>query len=165
MRRGERGFTMLELLVALGAAGLLMAGIGGAMSAIFRTTSGGTSRVTAVTNVDNALSWVTRDALMAQEISPAPGAGFPLTLDWRRWDGSAHQVTYSLSNGELSRRLVVDGVESSQVVVARGVASASTSSSFAAGVLTLQLAATGGKGGAVQASRTTQILARSGVAQ
>lgn len=165
MRRGERGFTMLELLVALGAAGLLMAGIGGAMSAIFRTTSGGTSRVTAVTNVDNALSWVTRDALMAQEVSAAPPAGFPLTLEWRRWDGSAHQVIYSLNGGALSRRHLVDGVESSQVVVARGLVSAFTSSSFAAGVLTLQLSASGGKGGAVEASRTTQVLARSGVAQ
>lgn len=107
----QKGFTLLEVLVALAVGGMVMTGI---MLAIYQVAWGSTranSQVTALTDVNQAAMWLRQDLQMAQSTTladPTPTPQSSVTLDWTDYTGWAtdnrtHASSYALSGTELRR--------------------------------------------------------------
>ncbi len=108
IKRDQGGFTLIELLVVMAIAALM---VGAASMTTFQVTDitqRSNDHMTAVRQVQNAGYWISRDALMAEQVivdSDPETADF-LTVLWTEWDYGEdsiyHSVIYSfqdLSNG------------------------------------------------------------------
>ena len=122
MHRGQRGLTLVELLIAVALVGIVTAGVTMTISHVFTRSVHTRDHMTAVRQVQSAGHWVSRDALQAQVIEPDPEGqgGFPLTLSWQWEDEETErkvEVRYVLQGDQLHRiRFVDDTVEDSGVV-------------------------------------------------
>ena len=97
MKPGEKGFTLIELVIAVA---IMIVAVGAASAAIFqvfRNTERNNNHITAVRQVHNAGYWISRDAQTAQTIatdSPLPDF---LTISWTEdpaGDPIYHTATY-----------------------------------------------------------------------
>ena len=108
--RNQRGFTLVELLVALAIEGILAGGIVAVIFQVSNVSSKSADHMTAIKQVENAAHWLSRDAMMAQT-HPSESdnySSFPLTLTWADWDYTTHDTTennvvYTIENGDLKR--------------------------------------------------------------
>ena len=96
----ERGFTLLELAIAVGLGSIIA---GAATTAIFQVIEGSArtnNHMTAVRQVQSAGYWVSHDTQMAQDIitGNSTSDGFPFTLSWTAWDTTDYEVVYSLED-------------------------------------------------------------------
>ena len=112
--KAERGFTLVEMLVAAAIAGLLSIALVGTVFQVTTVAVNGTDKLAASNDIQNAVHRISRDG---QTASGAVG-GSSLTLTYP----SASQVLYSLVGDELLRT-----VSGSDTVVARDIASVSFS--------------------------------------
>ncbi|MFW0860383.1 MAG: prepilin-type N-terminal cleavage/methylation domain-containing protein, partial [Dehalococcoidia bacterium] len=88
MHKSQRGFTLIELIIAIAITGII---IGGIVMTIFQVISVNAltaNHLTAVRQVQNAGHWITSDAKMAQSVATTGASGFPLTLTWSEWGGT-----------------------------------------------------------------------------
>ena len=143
VHKNQRGFTLIEVLIAIAVTALIIGGITMAIFQTFTVSARNTSHMTAVRQVQNAGYWISQDAQMAQEVAPAADPdpdGFPLTLTWTEWvDETVNVVTYSIVGSELQRTHSEDG----EMIVARFIDLAETKCELtAAGVLTVTITAT-----------------------
>ena len=144
--RGQKGFTAIEMLVAVAITSLIGGGVVTAISLTVNTSVRNSDHALAVNEFRNAVYWIRRDAKMAQTIQIDAGeSGLPLVLSWVEWDNSQHNVTYELDNGKLMRIYSVDGDEST-ILVAENVDPTSTSFNFFGGILTFDLTISTGEG-------------------
>lgn len=112
--KGERGYTLVELLIAIAISGFLMTSLGLVVQQTVTVPERGNSQVNTRHAIQNAAHWVSLDGQMAK--SASGGSGLALTLP----DDSS--VSYILYGDELHR---VDG--GSDRTIARGIASATFS--------------------------------------
>jgi prepilin-type N-terminal cleavage/methylation domain-containing protein len=99
----QKGFTLIELVVALGIAGILGAGIVSTTVSIGTTNDRNVARVMAVKEVENAVHYLNRDTQQAQKVE-IDGTGYWLRLTWTSWDNNTlNQVTYNVENETLVR--------------------------------------------------------------
>ena len=100
MRQSEKGFTTLELMVAISIMSLI--GLAATMTIfqVISVTGRTNSHLTAIRQVQNSGHWIGRDAQMAENIvtDNMSGTDFML-ISWTEWDYDAedevyHQVTY-----------------------------------------------------------------------
>jgi len=144
--RGQRGFTIVEMLVAVTIASLIGGGVVMGIAQTFNTSVRNSDHTLAVNEFRNAAYWIKRDAKMAQTVEVDPGeSGLPLVLSWVEWDSSQHVVTYDLDDGKLVRTYSIDGDEST-LLVAENIDPAQTSFEFTGGMLTFNLAVSVGEG-------------------
>ena len=114
MMKGQKGFTLVELLVAVAITGLIASFLGTAIFQIITVTEFGNDKMTAMHELQNAAHWVTLDG---QRASMASGGNeLVLTLP----DDSL--ITYAVVSTEL-RRTAGD----SQMTLAQNVTSANFS--------------------------------------
>jgi prepilin-type N-terminal cleavage/methylation domain-containing protein len=109
LNKSQKGFTILELMTALGISGVIAAAV---MTTFYQVVTGSArtgGEMTAVKQVEQAGYWVSRDAQMAQSIIyddpyTTEVTEF-LTLSWTGWDNAEHTVHYILDEetGELQR--------------------------------------------------------------
>jgi prepilin-type N-terminal cleavage/methylation domain-containing protein len=99
----QKGFTLVELLVAMAVASIIAAAIGTTTAQVFNLNTRTSNHMVAVRQVQSAGYWVSRDAQMAQSISAPSPSGFPLTLSWVDWDGTPHSVVYSIVENHFRR--------------------------------------------------------------
>ncbi len=99
MKLGEKGFTYIELIVALAIIALIGSATATATIQVLRLTGRNNEHMTAVRQVQNAGYWISRDAQMAQSIivDNLTPPDF-LVLNWTEWDDAGdpiyHSVTY-----------------------------------------------------------------------
>lgn len=113
----QKGFTLIEILVAMLVGGMLMAGI---VTAVFQIVYGAgqiREESVALSDIDSAAHWLTRDVVLGQSTDLVNGAPqvSQMTLTWNdsTWwaeqeESIAHYVTYTYSGTALQRNY--DGV-------------------------------------------------------
>jgi prepilin-type N-terminal cleavage/methylation domain-containing protein len=144
--KNQKGFTLLELLLALLIGALITSGITAAIFQVVMGSARTNNHMIAVRQVQSAGYWVSRDAQMAQTVAPAESDqdGFPLTLKWTDWDFTSNEIRYFIEGGELKRQVVIP--QTSTTTVARFIVldPVKTKCQFTAGTLTFTVTATVG---------------------
>ena len=144
--KAQRGFTLIELVVALAISGSLVTVI---VMSIFQISSASTSSVdhmTAISHAQNAGQWFGVDVAQADTVSVGASDGFPLVLSRTQYDGTHHEVTYDITGSELRRSYSVDGGAPTETLIAGNVNASGTSCQLDDGVLVLTVATESGQG-------------------
>ena len=141
--KNQKGFTLIEVLIALTITGLITGAITMSVSQVVTNNARSNAHMMSAKQVESAIHWISRDVQMAQIVEPDGGSGFPLNLTWVEWDNTVNQVTYTLENGVLSRSHSVNGGAPKVTAVARHIDTdaGETNCQFAGGVLTLKITA------------------------
>jgi len=112
MKKSQKGFTLLEILLVLVVGGILLVGV---VTAIFQTTGitvESSTKITALEDIREVAARVSKDIKMAATTNLDPGALLDsLTLDWTIWYDETgelnpvdHYISYTPpSGGELQR--------------------------------------------------------------
>jgi len=121
-RPGQRGFTLIEMILSLALTSFIGLGASFAIAQVTRDTQRNSDYTTASQQAMNAVYWIGQDIQMAQTVT---GTGlFPdsgdLVLTWIWWDNTEYTITYSLVDGVL-RRTYDDGAVTRDTVVAQYV--------------------------------------------
>ena len=95
--KGERGYTLVETLVAIAITGFLVAVLGLVVQQMVTVPEQGDDQVNALHAVQNAAHWVSLDGQTAK--SASGGSSLNLTLP------DASVISYTLSGGNLYRDL------------------------------------------------------------
>jgi prepilin-type N-terminal cleavage/methylation domain-containing protein len=97
LHNGLKGFTLVELLVAIAIAGLITAGISVAIMQVLTINTRASNHMIAVRQVQQAGKEVSKDALQAQpdKIDDDPSEAF-VVLNWTDWEGANNTVVYTL---------------------------------------------------------------------
>ena len=116
---GQRGFTLIEMIVSLALTSLIGLGTSVAIAQVTRETERNSDYATATEQATNAIHWIGQDIQMAQDVSGTEGfpASDNLVLSWTWWDNTEYTITYSLSDGVL-QRTYTDGSTDHTTVVA-----------------------------------------------
>jgi len=153
MKRSERGFTIIELLVVMAIVALITGAATMTTPQLVKGTERNSDHMTAVCQVQNAGYWISHDALMAQNIVTGDDPETPehefITLDWSDWEnGDVHKITYTFEDmpgglKKLKRQHLIcnaDGVEigNKMTLIAEYINSASLSEQDSTWKLTIQ---------------------------
>jgi len=156
--RNQRGFTIVELLIAFTVAALVAIGV---TTGVFQIVTGNTrtsNHMNAVRQVQEAGYWVSHDTQMAQDVNTDNLTGPEiLKLTWVEWDNSnEHQVVYSLTNmngglKQLEKQYLIYDVDENLLdsitsIVAQFIDPELTSCSFIDNELIFTVTATVGSG-------------------
>ncbi len=135
IHKNQKGFTLIELIVAIAITALIIGVIVMSIFQIFIVNALSSNHMKAVRQVQNAGYWINHDVQMAQSVVTDDGAtGFPLNVTWNNeWDGTLNEVTYTLEDSELKRSHSVNGGGPSEIVVAQYIDSAETSCGLTGG--------------------------------
>ncbi len=97
-KRGQPGFTLIEMVVALAVAALILVGSAALMHYMVVATSNQSDQTTANLQVQYVSFWIGGDVVQAQTISLGNStvSGFPLVLTEAAQDGGNYTVTYSV---------------------------------------------------------------------
>ena len=128
LKRGQRGFTLIEVIVAIAIAGLITGGITYAIMQILTINHRDSNHMIAVRQVQQAGKEVSKDALQAQNVNATGSTGF-LMLNWTGWaagnmTGSNHTIVYTLIDmppgglKRLQRQEYIDATLNSTTIVA-----------------------------------------------
>jgi len=157
MKLGEKGFTLVELVVAITITVLASGAAGAAIFQIFGGTERNSDHLTVVRQVQNAGYWISRDAQMAQSVT-TDNLTLPdfLILSWTEWDEAGepiyHSVTYFFEDladgiGKLKRSHWSSAGANEQTLIAQyiyydpGDVDDTSKASYQSPVLTVKLTA------------------------
>ncbi len=108
---GQRGMTLVELVVAIAVTGIIVAFLGTAVNQISTVAGYGNDRLTALHELQNAAFWFNRDGQRA--VTAIADSALQLTIS------ESSLITYSLVGTDLRRTAGGD-----QMVLARNIVSA-----------------------------------------
>lgn len=122
--RSQRGFSLVELLVAMGIAAFVLIGIGGVVYLLFIAPSIGNARLDAEHDLQNAATWIARDGNMALAFTAGKGTDYG-TFTWTDWttgSPTAYTSTYGYSSQALQRTLDSGAGSPVTTILARHIA-------------------------------------------
>lgn len=98
MRRGERGFSLVELIISLGIIALVASAAGMVIFQVFKGTERNGDQMNLVRQVQNTGYWIGRDARMA-EIINTDNLTPPdfLEMEWTEWDSDGDPTYYEVT--------------------------------------------------------------------
>jgi prepilin-type N-terminal cleavage/methylation domain-containing protein len=101
MRPRQRGFTLIEMVVAMAVAGIILAAVGYSILQVFNLNTRNTNYMTAVREVQSAGYWVTHDAAMApyDRNHTPPWITANATSLSLRWRDSANKTLWRTYDG------------------------------------------------------------------
>ncbi len=157
MKHGERGFSYIELIIAITIMVLASGAAGAAIFQIFGGTERNNNHLTVVRQVQNAGHWICRDAQMAQSVT-TDNLTLPdfLILSWTEWDAAGDEIYHSARYffedltdgiGKLKRNHWSSAGTNEQTLVARYIyydpndVDDTSKASYQSHVLTVQLTA------------------------
>ncbi|MFC2025267.1 type II secretion system protein J [Chloroflexota bacterium] len=157
MRLSEKGYTLVELLIAITIMALASTGASAAIFQIFNTIERNNNRITVVFQVQYAGSWISDDAQMAHTVTAANlTPPYFLHLGWTQWDDSGeptdHSIRYFFEDlsdgiGKLKRNHFSTSGINEETLIAEymyydpGSVNNTSSASYLDSVLTVRLAA------------------------
>ena len=102
--RGQDGFTLVEVLIALGIAALITSALGTAIFQILDRSARGGETVRALNDIQNAGQWLYLDGERAEttDLEESASPVDNMRLDWVT-DGVSHTATYTIDGTELVR--------------------------------------------------------------
>jgi prepilin-type N-terminal cleavage/methylation domain-containing protein len=171
INRGQKGFTLVELAIAMVIGGIIAASVTMTMFQIVDSSGRTSNHMTAVRQAQSAGYWVSRDAQMIQQapvITESSGELESITFDWIDWEGNVFQVIYTfedMSVGGLKEleRVQHENSSTETTVVAEFIDIENTSCEYADGTLTFTVTVQVGAGSAAQIeTRTYEVLPRPG---
>ncbi len=112
IRKGQKGFTLLELLIALAITALMTTSITMAISQTFTGSTRSSNHMVAVRQVQEAGYWVSYYASSAQNMTITGDSGFPLILRWFDFGPpcTRQKIVFSLNNTGLRGSYYVNDV-------------------------------------------------------
>ena len=157
MRLSEKGYTLIELAVAITIMVLASTAASAAIFQILNNVERNNDHMTAVLQVQYAGSWISRDAQMASSVT-SDNLTLPdfLIINWTEWDAAGdptyHSVTYFFEDltdgiGKLKRNHWSSAGASEQTLVAEYIyydpsyVDDTSKASYQSPVLTIQLTA------------------------
>ena len=114
----QKGFTLIELMIAIAITALITGGAATAIFQVFNVNTLNSDHMTAIRQVQNAGFWISQDAQQAR-IVVTDDENAILILSWTNWDGVLHEVTYDIIGNELRRSHSVDGEVPVETLVAQ----------------------------------------------
>ncbi|MBI2831011.1 MAG: prepilin-type N-terminal cleavage/methylation domain-containing protein [Chloroflexi bacterium] len=94
MKSNEKGFTLIEIIVALAVTALITGASFTTVSRVIRDTTYSNDRITAIRQVQNASFWIERDARIAENIvTELPSPSF-LSMTWAEQHYNENPPTY-----------------------------------------------------------------------
>jgi len=145
----QRGFTLIELVIALAIASVITTAVTMTVYQVFTGNARSAARMTAVRQVENTGFWFSQDAQRIQE-EPIrdndPATPEFLTLTWTDIGGIEHQVVYHMEDmpgstlKNLMRTHYIDG-SGDAALVAQYINAEETSCALAGDVLVLTITA------------------------
>lgn len=102
MKLSEKGFTLLELLVALSIMSAIMGVMSAAVITIMKTTQQNEEWNVNMREMQNAGHWISQDALMAQTVILDRPNVF-LALTWNDWNNNNTDVEYYFDQNHRDR--------------------------------------------------------------
>ncbi len=97
MKLGEKGYTLIELLIAITIMVTASGAAGGAIFQVIRNTQRNNDHMTVVSQVQNAGYWISRDAQMALSANATADLMPPdfLLLSWPTWNDDGTLIIHS----------------------------------------------------------------------
>ena len=109
MKRGERGFTLVEVLVSVAIMSAIVGGVAMTTRALLTNPQRSTSQNVVLHQVQNAGYWISHDVQAAKNVTFDDPSGFPLSLDVPiDTDGNNNQTIDYLFDGNKLKRQVYD---------------------------------------------------------
>jgi prepilin-type N-terminal cleavage/methylation domain-containing protein len=122
----NRGFTLVEILIAVAIMGILATILSMAITQIVMVNASSNNHMKAITQVENALHYINRDVQEAQTINPINYdlvSGNKLTINWTDWNDNTAEVEYWITNGNLNKKQTMTPNSGSPTITQSVVAS------------------------------------------
>lgn len=99
--RSEQGFTLVEILVAIVITALIGSAVAVSTSQVFHIDAVSMNHQIAITQVENAVHYISRDAQQAQQIIPMDSLNVALPQDWDVINNKVLEtISFDLINGD-----------------------------------------------------------------
>jgi prepilin-type N-terminal cleavage/methylation domain-containing protein len=121
MNKKQRGFTIIEVLIAMALGGIICAAVGTLTYQTFTNIARDNAHMVAIKQVESAVHSVSRDIQMAQDVD-TQHSGVLIYLTWTDWNNNVNVVTYTLVGSDLYRNYSLNG-HNKQAVVAQHIES------------------------------------------